>query len=193
MDSRRLPLIAMVLLTAATAGCALVSDDPRLRSPGAVVDDQRIELRVRRQVRQSDTGFKTAHLNIVSFNAVVVLAGQVGSQALRDRAEAIAKGSRGVRRVHNALTVGGPTSYLARSNDSWLTAKVKTRLIAARQTPGRRIKVLTENGTLYLMGLMPRSEAEAAVQAARHVYGLQRIVKVFEYLDEPALAERGLP
>ncbi|MEM1231285.1 MAG: BON domain-containing protein [Pseudomonadota bacterium] len=84
--------------------------------------------------------------------------------------------------------MGGPTSYLARTNDGWLTAKAKTRLLAARDVPGQRVKVVTENGTLYLLGILPREQADAAVTAVRQVYGLQRIVKVFEYLDEPSLA-----
>lgn len=188
-----MPLALLSLYLLGASGCSLLSDDPRLRSPGAVITDQRLEGRIQRQIRRSETGFKSAHLNIVSYNGIVLLAGQVGTDALRQRAEAIARGNERVREVHNALTVGGPTSFLARSNDSWLTAKVKSRLVAAKTTPGRRIKVVTENGTLYLLGLVPRSEAEAAVAAARRVYGLQRIVKVFEYLDEPVLAASHVP
>lgn len=180
-------MLCCALLTLG-GGCALLSDDPRLRAPGAVIGDQRIEGRLRRQIRRADAGFLSAHLNIVSYNGIVLLAGQVGSQTLLEQAGTVARSSRGVRQVYNALTVGGPTSYLARTNDGWLTAKAKTRLLAARDVPGQRVKVVTENGTLYLLGILPREQADAAVTAVRQVYGLQRIVKVFEYLDEPSLA-----
>jgi osmotically-inducible protein OsmY len=71
---------------------------------------------------------------------------------------------------------------VARANDSWLTTKVKTRMLADAEVAARKIKVITENGTVYLMGLLPREEADQAVEVVRSVYGVQRIVKVFEYI-----------
>ena len=87
-----------------------------------------------------------------------------------------------VRKIHNELTVAGPTSMVARSNDAWLTTKVKARLIA-KESKGTKIKVLTENSIVYMQGLVTRDQADEAVNVAKDIYGIQKIVKVFEYLD----------
>ena len=88
-----------------------------------------------------------------------------------------------MRKVHNELTVAGKTSYLSRTNDSWLTTKVKSAMAAAESADSTRIKVVTENGVVYLMGLVTREEADAAADIARHIQGVQKIVKVFEYMN----------
>jgi len=147
-----------------------------------MIDDQVIETLVKREIWGSDSAFDTAHLTAVSYNGVLLLAGQVQSESLKQQAQDIATGLAKVRRVHNELQVGGPISMVARANDSWLTTKVKTRMLADAEVAARKIKVVTENGTVYLLGILPRQEADLAVQAAQSVYGVQRIVKVFEYL-----------
>jgi osmotically-inducible protein OsmY len=171
-------LLCGPLLTA----CAMFSEDPRVRSPGTMFDDQMVESTVKRQIWNSDPEFDSSHLIAVSYNGVLLLAGQVGSAELKRRAEEIAASHEKVRTVHNELQVAGPISMVARANDSWLTAKVKTRLLANAAVAAGKVKVVTDNGTVYLMGMLPRVEADAAVDAARSVYGVQRIVKVFEYL-----------
>ena len=183
--TRQRPLQGLVLATlVATAGCSFFSSDPRIRSPGTIVSDAFLEDRVAADIRRSDPGFASAHLVAVSYNRILLLAGQVGTQTLRAKAQTLAKNIPKVRSVHNALTVGGPISYVARANDSWLTTKVKTRLFAGRETAARKLKVVTENGIVYLMGKLPRKEADAAADTARRVYGVQQIVKVFEYLAD---------
>jgi len=171
-----------MVLVAATSGCALFSDDPRVRTPGAMIDDQVIETMVKRQIWNSDPAFDSSHLIAVSYNGILLLAGQVESAALKDRAEEIARSLDKVRKVHNEIQVGGPISMVARANDTWLTTKVKSKMLADAEVAARKIKVVTENGTVYLMGMLPRDEADAAVEAARSVYGVQKIVKVFEYI-----------
>lgn len=163
-------------------GCALFSDDPRVRTPGAMFDDQVIESMVKRAIWTSDPAFDSAHLVAVSYNGVLLLTGQVETAELKQKAEDIATGLEKVRKVHNELEVGGPISMVARANDSWLTTKVKTRMLAAAEVAAGKVKVVTENGTVYLMGMLPRDEADAAVEAARSVFGVQKIVKVFEYI-----------
>jgi osmotically-inducible protein OsmY len=173
---------ALILVLAGMAGCATFSDDPQVRTPGTMIDDQVIETMVKRAIWNADPAFDSAHLVAVSYNGVLLLAGQVESEDLRRRAEEIAQGHDKVRKVHNELEIGGPTSMVARANDSWLTTKVKTRMLADAEVAARKIKVVTENGTVYLMGLLPREEADLAVEVARSVYGVQKIVKVFEYI-----------
>lgn len=179
----RFSLITLLLFTVLLSGCVNLRDDPARRTPGVLIDDAVLEGLVEREIRKSDSGYKGAHIVVVAYNGVILLAGQVATADLKQNASAVAQTMRRVKRVHNELTVGGPISFFARSNDSWLTSKVKSRLIAAKDVKGTKIKVLTENGVVYLMGLVNRSQADLAVNAATQVYGVQKIVKVFEYLD----------
>lgn len=176
----KLPLLLLILTLGA---CSVFSNDPRVRTPGIIIDDEVLENLVERDIRKSDSGFKTAHLVVVSYNGVVLLAGQVASELLRVDAQQVAQRVAKVRKVHNEIEVGGPISYVARTNDAWLTGKVKSKLIAASDIQGSKIKVLTENGTVYLMGMLTRPEADAVVSVTSSVYGVQKIVKVFEYLN----------
>ncbi len=180
--AERLSALLLLLAFSTASGCAVFSDDPRVRSPGALIDDQLIESTVKRRIWTSDSAFDSAHLVAVSYNGVLLLAGQVETAELRRRAEEIARGHPDVRRVHNELQVSGPISMVARANDTWLTSKIKTRMLADAEVPARKIKVVTENGTVYLMGMLPREEADRAVEVVSSVYGVQKIVKVFEYL-----------
>jgi len=174
-------LAALLLISlGAASGCA---NDPSKRTPGVFIDDAVLEPMIKREILKSDGGFKGSHLVIVAYNGVVLIAGQVATEALRDQAGEATQNLRRVRKVHNELSIGGPISLVARTNDSWLTTKVKTRLIASDNAYGRKIKVLTENGVVYLMGLLNRAHANQAVEVAAKVYGVQKIVKVFEYLD----------
>ncbi|MEZ5558792.1 MAG: BON domain-containing protein [Pseudomonadales bacterium] len=182
--STRAVLGAMLLLLCGSvfSGCAGYSRDPTQRTTGAVLDDQFIEMQVKRDIRKSDDGFRSAHLVVVSYNGVVLLAGQVENERLRAQAEDVARQMRAVRRVHNELTIGGPISLPTRTADSWLTAKVKTQLLADDEVVAGHVKVVTENGIVYLMGMITRAEADRATEVARSVFGVQKIVKVFEYL-----------
>ena len=148
-----------------------------------MIDDEALEKVVEREIRKSDPELKSAHLVVVSYGGIVLLIGQVSTEELKNKAQAVAQGIAKVSKVHNEVGVGGPISYVARTNDGWLTSKVKGRLIVADDVPGRKVKVQTENGVVYLMGFLTRAEADAAVQAAASVFGVQQIVRVFEYLD----------
>ena len=164
-------------------GCAAFSNDPRIRTPGTMFDDGVIESVVKRDIRKSDPGFANAHLIVVSYNATVLLAGQVATRELKQKAQQVAQGIAKVRRIHNEIEIGGSISYVARTNDTWLTTKVKSKLLANSSTDANKLKVVTENGTVYLMGILPHAEADSAVDVTSQVYGVRRIVKVFEYLD----------
>ena len=181
--------VTLLLALGLLSSCAYFSNDPSLRTPGTIIDDTGIESLVKREIRRSSPDYKGSHIVVVAFNGVVVIAGQVASEALREQAGRIARGVKRVRKVHNELTVDGPTSVLARTNDAWITTKVKSRLIANREAVGRKIKVQTENGVVYLLGLITREQAEDATAVAQNVFGVRKIVKVFEYLEETAASE----
>ena len=173
-------VITNVLLILTLAACA---SDPNRRTPGVLIDDMALEPIIKNEIFKSNSDFKGSHIVVVSLNGIVLLAGQVASEALLNQAGEVAGQMRRVRKVHNELTVGGPTSLVARTNDSWLTTKVKARLIASESTEGLKVKVLTENGVVYLMGSVSRAQADAAIAVASNVYGVQKIVKVFEYVE----------
>ena len=185
-------LIAFILITLTMAGCASVvgkttnqsiSTSPGLRSAGAVIEDEIIENKILVNLTQGTFEVRNAHVSVVSFNGNVLLAGQVPTEAAKQEAERIASTTRRVKRVHNELQIAGPTSLLIRSNDTYLTSRAKVSLLASQNANGIRIKLLTENGTVYLMGLLTRAEAQAAVDEIVTIAGVRKIVKVFEYID----------
>jgi len=185
-NSFRLPVYSLVLLLAALQGCSFtgpLSENLGKRTLGTQFDDQRIESRGKANVKAAHPDLEKAHFNLTSFNGVVLLTGQVASEEARQAAGQAIEDLRKVKLVHNELAVAGPTSLMARTNDSWLTTKVKTAMLADKESEGRRIKVVTENSVVYLMGLLTRDEAESAVERAREVFGVRKIVKVFEYIN----------
>lgn len=167
-------------------GCSTavpLSDDTGKRTIGTSLDDMMAASRAKTNIRNVNEQLAKSHIDVTAFNGMLLLTGQVASEEAKKQAELAVEGVRNVRIVHNELEIAGPTSIPARMNDSYLSTKVKTALLADRDTEGGRTKVVTENGVVYLMGLLTRNEAEAAVAKAREVYGVQKIVKVFEYLN----------
>jgi osmotically-inducible protein OsmY len=182
----------LVLLALLLSSCVSLIDattstpiaaEPGERSFGNYIDDKRIETVVAVNLRKADPELRAAHISVISFNGVVLLVGQVATSNHRDQAADIAQAVQEVRQVHNELTVSGAISLLARTNDSWLTAKIKTKFIFKGGLDSGRIKIVTENGVVYLMGLMTHAEADTAVDVARNSSGIQKIVRVFEYID----------
>lgn len=155
------------------------------RTFGSKIEDQSIETKVRVNLKRAGEPIKDQRIVVVSYNGNVLLAGQVANENMKKQAEQITNDIRHVRRVHNELATIGAISFLARVNDSWITTKVKTRLAFAGNAPARRTKVVTENGVVYLMGLLTEAETQNVVQHVQKVYGIQKIVKMIEYIDTP--------
>ena len=126
------------------------------------------------------------HVNITSYNGVVLLTGQAPTETLRQQAQDIVAATEKVRAVHNEMTIAAPNSLLTRSSDTLITAKVKTALFNIKGLDDfdpTRVKVVTEDGIVYLMGLVYHREGDAVTEEARKVGGVMKVVKVFEYLD----------
>ena len=183
------PILALTL--SLLTGCATtisavkkgpIQENPGKRSLGAWIDDQNIETVIAVNLQKTNPAFKNNHVLVVSFNGYVLLVGQVTTPELKAEAERIANLNLKKRKVYNELEVSGPTTILTRSSDSWITSKIKTRMIGTANFPSSRVKVITENGAVYLMGLVTPEEAQQAVNIARESYGVQKIVKVFEYI-----------
>ncbi|GMU71640.1 MAG: hypothetical protein AMXMBFR42_11040 [Burkholderiales bacterium] len=164
------------VVVGAAAGGALVATDRR--SAGAQLDDQSIELKI-----TTETGTRYGdriHLNVTSYNGVVLLTGEAPDQATRDAIAAYARGVDRVRAVHDEMVVGPTTDLSARTNDSYITSKVKTRFVEANKFSATHVKVVTERSVVYLMGIVSRTEADAAAQIAATTTGVARVVKLFE-------------
>ena len=178
--------LTTIVLCQSLIACSLLvptSEDYGKRTWGTRLDDQMNQTRGRKVIRDAHPELEKAHFSLTSFNGVVLLTGQVASEASKQAAGLALKNLRQVRTVHNELEISGPTTLVARSNDSFISTKVKSALIASKAVNGRRIKVVTEDGVVYLMGLLTRDEAEAAVTRAGSVYGVKKIVEAFEYIN----------
>ena len=147
------------------------------------MDDEAIERLAKRQINAADARLAASHINVVSYHGVVLLTGQVEQASLRDAAERAIANIRKIRKVYNDIQVGGPTNLVARANDNWLTTKVLSRLAASEDVKATRIKVVAERGVIYLVGVVPRNQGDAAAELARTVFGVNKVVKVFDYLD----------
>jgi len=151
------------------------------RTSGAYIEDQAIEFKTERHIGEQ-LGDKI-HINVTSYNRNVLLSGEATDEATKTKAEAIAKMTENVRSVTNELAIGMISSMTSRGNDSYLTSKVKGRMISENRFPPIYVKVVTENSVIYLMGMVTHKEAEDAVDIARSTDGVERVVKVFEYID----------
>lgn len=174
---------AAVVVTGAATGANAVHDR---RTVGAFIDDEGIELKVRLAVTEDKQLFSEVHVNIISVNGVVLLVGQAPTEELRMKIVDITKAVEKVRVVHDEMTIAAPNSYMVRSSDSLITAKVKGSLFGIKGQEGfdpTRVKVVTENGIVYLMGILYRPEGDAVALKASHVSGVQKVVKLFEYID----------
>ena len=167
----------------ATTGDDGVQENRGRRSIGAMFDDSSIETGIKVNLDAADEGLKNAHINVVSFNGVVLLIGQVASQDLKNLATRVANTPTRVKVVHNELEVSGATTFLARSNDALLTTKLKTLMLADPTVSAMRTKVVTENGVVYLMGLVTQQEANLAVNLVSGASGVTKVVRAFEYID----------
>lgn len=148
----------------------------------ATLNDQYVTIRAERSLYLNTDRYKDTHVSTSSFNGVVLLAGQTPSAVQRNEIETIVKQIDGVDEVHNVITIAKPASAITRMSDAWITSKIKAKLIAADDIDPSQIKVVTENGTVYLMGIIPHNQADIAVDLARSTDGVQNVVKVFKYL-----------
>lgn len=195
--SRRLGLVAAALATTtllgacaplliggAVVGGALVAVDRR--TSGAQLEDQAIELKAAQRAR--DHAGLNHHINVTSYNRQVLLTGEVGTEADKVNAGRAAATVENVRTIVNELAVMPPSGLSERSSDSLITTKVKTTMLDAKDVFANSVKVVTERGVVYLMGIVSEREANRATEMARGIDGVQKVVRVFEVVSESELA-----
>jgi osmotically-inducible protein OsmY len=178
---------AAVVVGGAAVGTAMVATDRR--TSGTQLEDQNIELKA--LTRISDTVGDRGHVNVTSYNRMVLLTGEVASEADRTALEQAVGRIEGVRSIVNELAVMGSSSFTARSNDTVLTSMVKASFVDAKDLQSNAFKVVTERATVYLMGRVTEREAARAAELARGVSGVQKVVRVFDILTDAEMAALG--
>jgi osmotically-inducible protein OsmY len=177
---------APLLVGGAAVGTALMVTDRR--TSGAQIDDEAIELRA--SARMKEAFGDRAHVNAASYNRQVLLTGEVPTEQAKQQAEQIAARVENVRGVVNDLAVMAPTSLAQRSNDTYITGKVRASFVDASDLQSNAFRVTTERGVVYLMGRVTPREADRGTTIARQIGGVQKVVRVFE-LVEPAQAQQS--
>ena len=171
-----LPGCAPILVGAGAASAMSMSEDRR--SSGAQLDDQSIEWRASSRIGER-FGAKS-HVNVTSYNRAVLLTGEVPDERTRTEIDALVRGVPSVQGTTNELVVAEPTSLGSRTSDSYITSKIKTRFLDAAKFSALHVKVVTEAGIVYLLGVVTSQESEDAVEIARTTGGVRKVVKMFE-------------
>lgn len=160
-----------------------IEDHPAERTIARMIEDDNIETKAQVNIHAENDAYHDGHIIVVSYNGFVLLAGQVADKALKVDATDIVRDIKGVRKISNELEIGPPTSALIRTNDAWLTTRIKSTMLARSDIAANRIKVVTENGVVYLMGLVTQKEATRVTDIAATTPGVKRVVRLFELLD----------
>ncbi|HHF3689732.1 TPA: division/outer membrane stress-associated lipid-binding lipoprotein, partial [Haemophilus influenzae] len=162
------------------AVAAKVATDPR--TTGTQIDDETLEFKVENAVEKDAQIKAEGRVNAVSYNGRVLLIGQVPNSDVKDTATALAKGVEGVNEVYNELTVSPKISFAQISKDSWLTTQVKSKMFVDGRVKATDVKVISENGEVFLLGNVTQSQANAAADIASKISGVKKVIKVFKYL-----------
>lgn len=170
---------APLVVGGAAATGVLVAEDRR--TVGTFTDDQVIETRASSRIGDGLKG--SIHVNVTSYNGIVLLTGEVPDAASKEQAARIAQAVEKVRSVYNELDVGPVTPLSVRTNDSVTTSKVKARFLDGQRFNPLHVKVVTENGVVYLLGLVKKQEAADATEITRTTSGVSKVVRLFEYID----------
>ena len=193
MNKKPALLLIFILLTPLLSGCAglliggvaigaaVVHDR---RTAGSYLEDQGIELKAAESIASNRSGDEISSISVTSYNQIVLITGQVGSESIKARTEQLIKNIEKVKRVVNELEIGSIATASEVTRDSYITAEAKLKLLNMN-LPGfdtTLVKIKTERGVVYLMGIATPKEADAAVEQVRAISGVRKVVKVFEHL-----------
>ena len=171
---------ATAIVTGAATGASLAHDR---RTTGAVIDDQGIEFKASLAIFNNKEIYEKSHINVTSYNGTVLITGETLTEQLKQKTYDMVRALPKVRTIHNELIIAAPSALPSRSSDAWITSKVKAKITADEQLDPFFIKVVTEHGIVYLMGVVNHAEADRAVGIVSNSAGVQRVVKIFEYLN----------
>jgi osmotically-inducible protein OsmY len=170
---------APVVVGGAAAGAAVVVTDRR--TSGIQLEDQNIGFKVERLTSQKFGD--SARISANSYEGMVLLTGEAPTEAAKEQATALARGVENVKKVVNQITVGPVASFSTRSNDTWLTSKVRTELLNTKFVPSGTISVTTDKGVVYLQGKVTQAEGEYAANATAGLNGVVKVVKLFDIIS----------
>ncbi|MFL0800008.1 MAG: BON domain-containing protein [Agarilytica sp.] len=193
---RRLLSIAGTVFILAAAllmiGCVSILDatreepiqiDPGKRSFGGYMDDKQLKTVISVNIKKSDLKLKEAHINVHTYNAVVLLTGEVETAELRRLAADTARKVNKVRQVYNELTVGPKTTFLSRTNDNWIHSRIKSKLVFNTDIDSDRVEIIVEDNVVYLMGKLTKVQAEKITEVVRTSRGVDKVVRAIEYIE----------
>ena len=181
-----LPLITIValqgcttaLVTGGAISASLIHDR---RTIGAIIDDQGIEFKASYALFGNKEIYHQSHVNITSFNGVVLITGETLTKELKQKISNEIGDIPKIRQIHNELIIGAPSALTSRSSDAWITSKVKAKITAANNINSLYVKVITEQGIVYLMGILTHDEVNQVLNIVTKSAGVQRVIKIFEY------------
>ncbi|HQZ87564.1 MAG TPA: BON domain-containing protein [Gammaproteobacteria bacterium] len=163
----------------AATGTVMVTDR---RTAGTIMDDKTAEFKAIHAISLNRPLWQQSHITPISYNNVLLLVGQTPTEEFKRETEEAVSNIPKIRRIHNELTVAEPISLATRSHDSWVTTQIKAKLVGNKEISATRVKVLTEDNIVYLMGLLTHTEAEIATEIARAINGVEKVVQIFEYI-----------
>ena len=169
--------------SAEVTGLSLLHDR---RTTEALLTDERIEISAGVELNSDENIRSNCHFNVTAYNGTVLVSGEAPTEQLRKQIISLIRVIPGVKLIHNELKVAQPSSFSTRSYDTLITTKVKSSISKVRNIPGfdaTRIKVVTESGTVYLMGLVHKNEGHIATEITRREEGVKQVVKIFEYIE----------
>lgn len=187
MKINPLPFLTLLVISLLMNGCAVTGPSIHERRRSDIVSmDRLIETRASRELRTDDEIKENCHVNVTAYNGMVLVTGEAPSPHLRDKIIAIVRTIPHIKQIHNAVLITKPSTYESRANDASITKNLKTALVAINTVPGfngTEVNVITENGVVYLMGLVHKNEGAAAIETARRTPWIKKIVTKYEYID----------
>ena len=189
---KKFRLLFLFFIAPNLAGCAIAAGGGSAaagfstlerRTTGTIIEDQAIEIKAYRAIAADKELDEQTHINITSYNTAVLVTGESPVDEMRQKIVSIISTVDKVKHVYNEITIAAPSSMVSRSSDVYITTKVKAKLFADKILSGLVIKVNTEKGVVYLMGIVSQKEAEIATNIARETGGVQKVVKLFKYTD----------
>ncbi len=184
--------IFILSTTILMSGCVSILDatreepiqiDPGKRSFGGYMDDKQLKTVISVNIKKSDPKLKESHINVHTYNAVVLLTGEVENAELRRIAADTARKVNKVRQVYNELTVGPKTTFLSRTNDNWIHSRIKSKLIFNTDIDSDRVEIIVEDNVVYLMGKLTKVQAEKITEVVRTSRGVNKVVRAIEYIE----------
>ncbi len=178
----------MLLLSGCASTVAIfhkgsIKQEPGTVSLGTTIDDNTLETIAEVNISKASPSLHDSHISVVVYNKNLLLLGQVSSEQDKAMAENVVRELKGIKNIYNELEIAPNTSTLVRTSDALLTSKVKAKMVATSGFPSRKIKIVTEDSIVYLMGMISKSTGKEAISIAKDTSGVQKIVILFEYLD----------